>query len=95
MFNSALSEPVYLEKIQREYLELVDDHFQLLQTRFGERLRSVCVFGSVATSRAGPESDIDVLVVVDAARLFERNADGDAEASDRTRKYSWANVLRL
>ncbi|MCS6769495.1 MAG: nucleotidyltransferase domain-containing protein [Candidatus Caldarchaeum sp.] len=60
-----MTRPVNLEKVQQEYRGLVEDYFQLLQKRFGERLRSVCVFGSVATGRAGPESDIDILVVVE------------------------------
>ncbi|HID17036.1 TPA: nucleotidyltransferase domain-containing protein [Candidatus Bathyarchaeota archaeon] len=30
---------------------------------YGDRPRSVCLFGSLARGEAGPESDVDVLVV--------------------------------
>lgn len=54
-----------LEKIQPEYKGLVKDYCTLLQQHFGERLKSVCVFGSIATGRADPESDVDVLTIAE------------------------------
>jgi predicted nucleotidyltransferase len=36
-----------------------------LASSFGDRLRSVVLFGSEARGEAGPESDIDLLVVLD------------------------------
>ena len=36
------------------------------QRRFPERIRSVVLFGSQARGDAGPESDIDLLVLVDS-----------------------------
>ena len=35
------------------------------QAHYGDRLRALAVFGSVGRGTAGPESDIDVLVVAD------------------------------
>jgi predicted nucleotidyltransferase len=36
-----------------------------LRARFGARLREIRLFGSHARGEAGPDSDVDVLVVVD------------------------------
>ncbi|MBI2895100.1 MAG: nucleotidyltransferase domain-containing protein [Deltaproteobacteria bacterium] len=36
-----------------------------LERRFGPRLRRLTLFGSWARGEAGPDSDVDVLVVVD------------------------------
>ncbi len=38
---------------------------QALETRFGERLRTVVLFGSQARGEAGPESDHDLFVVIE------------------------------
>ena len=46
---------------------------QRLRARFGERLREVRLFGSQARGDAGPDSDVDVLVVVDGLTEAERN----------------------
>lgn len=44
-----------------------------LAKAFGERLRKVRLYGSVARAEAGPDSDIDVLVVLDEVHsLAER-----------------------
>ena len=48
---------------QEEYRGLVSLLLELLKARFGERLVSVVVFGSVGRGAAKPESDVDVLVV--------------------------------
>ncbi len=45
--------------------EAVDDLKARLASRFGDRLVDLRVFGSFARGAAGPESDVDVLVVVD------------------------------
>lgn len=44
----------------------------LVDQRFGERLRSMTLFGSRARGDAEPDSDIDVLVVVDDLTEVER-----------------------
>jgi uncharacterized protein len=43
-----------------------------LERRFGARLRELVLFGSRARGDAHEESDVDVLVVVDALTLDER-----------------------
>lgn len=55
--------------LQPEYREVADEYARAVKEFFGERLRSICFFGSVVTGEATPESDIDVLVV--AERLPE------------------------
>jgi len=40
--------------------------------RFGGRLRRVTLFGSYARGEAGPDSDVDVLVVIDDLTHAER-----------------------
>jgi len=47
------------------YRELLEEYCLALRKHFGERLKSVCVFGSVASGNPAPESDIDVLVVIE------------------------------
>ncbi|MDW7978839.1 MAG: hypothetical protein RMH74_08565, partial [Candidatus Caldarchaeum sp.] len=49
--------------VQQEYRGLVEDYFQLLQKRFGERLR-LSARSAQSPWRWG-ESDIDILVVVE------------------------------
>jgi uncharacterized protein len=45
-----------------------------LRVRFGARLRLLRLFGSHARGEAGPDSDVDVLVVVDDLTRAERTA---------------------
>jgi len=46
-----------------------------LQAAYGDRLRGLVLFGSEATGRSGPDSDIDVLVLLDGPiRLWEEIA---------------------
>ena len=45
-----------------------------LRARFGERLRDLRVFGSYARGDWGPDSDVDVLVLVDGLSRTERRA---------------------
>jgi len=52
-------------RLQEEYRGLADEYARLTKEFFGERLVSVCFFGSVVRGDATPESDIDVLVVAD------------------------------
>lgn len=44
----------------------------VLRGQFGERLREVSLFGSVARGEAHEESDVDVFVVVDDVTFDER-----------------------
>ncbi len=52
-------------RVSAEYRGLLEDYVSYLLNHFGDRLRSVCLFGSVARGEATPESDIDVLVVAE------------------------------
>lgn len=47
---------------------------QLLEQRFGPRLLGLTLFGSHARGEAGPDSDVDVLVLVDELSGAERRA---------------------
>lgn len=49
------------------------ERFQIaLRSRFGSRLRELTLFGSQARGDAGPESDVDLLVVIDDLTERER-----------------------
>jgi len=51
--------------LMSEYRELAGAYTRAVRELFGERLVSVCFFGSVVTGKATPESDIDVLVIAE------------------------------
>ena len=53
------------DRVSVEYLGLLKDYVSYILSHFGNRLRSVCLFGSVARGEATPRSDIDVLVVAE------------------------------
>ena len=50
--------------MQREHEALIHEFLRLLLEEFGDRLRSLLVFGSVARGTARPDSDVDVCVVI-------------------------------
>lgn len=50
--------------MQREYESLLQELLRLLREEFGDRVRSLLVFGSVARGTARPDSDVDVCVVI-------------------------------
>lgn len=50
--------------MQREYEPLIHEFLRLLREEFGDRVRSLLVFGSVARGTARPDSDVDVCVVI-------------------------------
>jgi predicted nucleotidyltransferase len=55
-----------MAEMQREELHtILADLRQRLQRIYGDRLVAVLLFGSQARGDAGPESDIDVLVVLE------------------------------
>src|SRR5262245_304448 len=54
---------------------------QRLREAFGQRLRDVRLFGSFARCEANEDSDIDVLVVVDALSASERARVSDLAAA--------------
>jgi hypothetical protein len=69
---------------------------QALERRFGPRLREVVLFGSHARGEADDESDVDVLVVIDALDEREQVEVTDlayqADAADRA---SWTGLSPL
>lgn len=62
MGSASIIQPA-MESLQAEYRELADDYARGVRELFGDRLVSICFFGSVVRGEATPESDIDVLVV--------------------------------
>lgn len=50
--------------MQHEYAALLKEFIRLLREEFGDRVRSVLVFGSVARGTARPDSDVDVCLVI-------------------------------
>ena len=50
--------------MQREHKPLVHEFLRLLLEEFGDRVRSLLVFGSVARGTARVDSDVDVCVVI-------------------------------
>ena len=49
--------------LQTEYRDLCEEYLEAVKAHFGDRLISVCFFGSVARGEATPESDVDALIV--------------------------------
>jgi hypothetical protein len=86
-----------LDKIQSEYRELIRDYCVLLHKHFQERLKSICVFGSVATGKATPESDVDVLVVADGMLpdVLERMEDTVHTLLELKRMPSYRRLVEL
>ncbi|WXG42334.1 MAG: nucleotidyltransferase domain-containing protein [Candidatus Freyarchaeum deiterrae] len=60
---------------QGEYRRTVRRLTELLSARFGEKLVSIVIFGSVARGEARRESDIDVLVVCEDFEKSMRRTD--------------------
>jgi len=58
----------------RTYRRIAEDFAQLLKRELGEQLVSVVLYGSVARGDAQVGSDIDILVIVDAPSLEEKQA---------------------
>lgn len=50
--------------MQREYEPLIHELLRLLREEFGDRVRSLLVFGSVARGTARSDSDVDLCVVI-------------------------------
>lgn len=51
--------------LQSEYRDLASQYAQLVKQHFGDRLYSICFFGSTVRGEATSESDLDALVIAD------------------------------
>jgi hypothetical protein len=56
----------------REYKPLLDRFVHYVQAAWGENVVSIVLYGSVARGEAGPESDMDVLLILDEASPIYR-----------------------
>jgi predicted nucleotidyltransferase len=77
-------------RLSRQERGLLEAFAGALRQRFGARLRDVVLFGSRARGAGRDDSDLDVLVVVDALGREERHAVLD-EAADAS--VSWGLML--
>ncbi|MEM1538283.1 MAG: nucleotidyltransferase domain-containing protein [Candidatus Nezhaarchaeales archaeon] len=48
-----------------DYIPLINEYLEILKDRYGDRLVSLSVFGSVVRGEAGEGSDVDLLVVIE------------------------------
>jgi len=68
-----------MNKLQPIYRDLLEAYVEAVRLHFSDRLKSVCLFGSIARGEASPESDMDVLVVAEGlapdigSRISETN----------------------
>lgn len=51
--------------LQPEYRDLAAEYAELVKAHFGDRLVSLCFFGSVVRGEASPETDLYALVIAD------------------------------
>jgi hypothetical protein len=77
--------------LQQEYRALAEEYVRATRKFFGDRLVSICFFGSVARGEAKADSDIDVLVIatglpIDVGLRFRETA-GIHETLRRSNEY--------
>ncbi|MBI5883860.1 MAG: nucleotidyltransferase domain-containing protein [Elusimicrobia bacterium] len=65
--------------ISLDYRPLLEKFRELLAKRLGDSLVSIILYGSVARGDSGPDSDLDILVVVEDADADAANAVLDAK----------------
>ncbi len=53
------------DRLTRREKDAVQDFLQRLQRGFGQAVRQTTLFGSKARGDSGPDSDIDILVIMD------------------------------
>ena len=74
---------------QAEVKTLVDELKTGLQTIYGDRLKGIYLYGSYARREADPESDLDVLVVLDRIDNYSEEVDRTGQlGSDLSLKYN-------
>lgn len=69
--------------VRQWYIGLVTEYAGMLETSLGDRLYSVCLFGSIGRGDFTAESDVDVIVVADGL------------PADIGLRYSMFNELRM
>lgn len=79
-----------------EYRELAEEYTRVVKELFGERLVSICFFGSVVTRKATPESDIDVLIIAEKlARDIGSRIEETMPVREKLRRSEAYRKLRL
>ncbi|MGQ9631386.1 MAG: nucleotidyltransferase domain-containing protein [bacterium] len=83
-----------MERVSDKYREIARQYVDLLKMKLGEKLSSAVLYGSVARGEAGPDSDIDLLIVLDCSTSEKRNLEDamedilmDFEDSEYMRKF--------
>ena len=63
-----------MNQVAITYQQIANEFAQLLERELGDQLTSVVLYGSVARGDASQDSDIDLLIVVDAPSREEKRA---------------------
>jgi predicted nucleotidyltransferase len=66
MAGAVLVPSIMTMGLQAEYVQLAEEYVRAVRDFFGNRLLSICFFGSIVRGNATPESDIDVLIVAES-----------------------------
>ena len=68
------------------FMSAARDYAQRATSALGEKIDSIVLYGSVATGHAGPDSDVDVLVISpDSKSIYEVLSSISAEQAYETR----------
>ncbi len=73
--------------LTRREQQAIYDFLQRLQHSFGQAVRQMTLFGSKARGDSGPDSDIDILIIMDEESWPLRNSISDI-ASDVSLEYN-------
>jgi len=61
------------DHLSAELIEAVQDAKERLRARFGNRFRSLILFGSRAWGRPHPQSDVDLCIVIEGLTQHDRS----------------------
>lgn len=77
-----------------EYASLLDGFMTLVQEAWGDQVVSVVLYGSVSRGEAGPESDVDLLLILkDASPVYRQRLQPLIPALRRLRRQScWSEL---
>jgi predicted nucleotidyltransferase len=62
---------------------------------YGDRLKGVYIFGSHARGEAGPESDVDVLIVLDRVDNYSEEIDRTSEVVSKLSLQGGVSISRV